>query len=320
MNSINRRTVLKAVLAVTATTIIASSAGFAKESTTEIRIGWQKGGTLSVAKARGLLEKTLVANGVEVKWLQFPAGPQMLEALNVGSIDLATTGDAPPVFAQAAGADLLYVANEPPSVHTETLLRPKDSPIKSVAELKGKRVALNKGSNVHYLLVRLLENAGLKYSDVNVVFLTPADARAAFERGAVDAWAIWDPYATAAEVQIGARRLADASGVADNRQFYLATRSFARKHPDVLKLALHEIDLTSKWIEQNLDDAVRIVAPQIGLPHEIVRRYLSKREIYGVTTPLTDEVIRRQQHVADVFYELKLIPKPLDVAAVVWRN
>ena len=129
------------------------------------------GTRLSMAKGR--LEKRLAAQGVNVQWTEFPGGPQLLEGLNVGSIDFGVTGETPPVFAQAAGADLLYVAYEPPAPTSEAILVPKDSPIKSVAELKGKKIVLNKGSNVHYLLVRALEDAGLKYTDVQTVFLPP---------------------------------------------------------------------------------------------------------------------------------------------------
>lgn len=164
-----------------------------EKSANTLRIGYQKYGTLVLLKARGTLEKRLAEDGVKVQWTEFPGGPQLLEGLNVGSIDFGVTGETPPVFAQAAGADLLYVAYEPPAPTSEAILLPKDSPIRSVAELKGRKVALNKGSNVHYLLVRALEQAGLKYSDIQPVYLPPADARAAFERHSVDAWVIWDP-------------------------------------------------------------------------------------------------------------------------------
>lgn len=156
----------------------------------ELRIGYQKYGTLVILKARGTLDKRLAEKGIAVKWTEFPFGPPLLEAINVGSIDVGTVGESPPVFAQAAGADLVYVGNEPPAPGAEALLVPKDSPIRSVAELKGKKIAVAKGSNANYLLVRLLENAGLKYSDVEVVYLAPADARAVFESGRVAAWSI----------------------------------------------------------------------------------------------------------------------------------
>src|SRR6202789_4188774 len=155
-----------------------------------VRIGYQKYGTLVLLKARGSLEKRLAPMHVEVKWTEFPAGPQLLEGLNVGSIDFGTVGEAPPIFAQAAGADLVYVGNEPAASAAEAIIVPSNSPIKTVAELKGKKVALNKGSNVHFLLVKLLEKAGVRYTDIDTIFLTPPHARAPFARGSVDAWAI----------------------------------------------------------------------------------------------------------------------------------
>ena len=177
-----------------------------------VRIGFQKYGKLILLKSKGSLEKKLEPLGFKVTWTEFPAGPQLLEALNVGAIDFGNTGEAPPIFAQAAGAPLVYVAHEPPAPRGEAILVPKDSPIKTVADLKGKKVALNKGSNVHYLLVKALEKAGVKYSDIEPTFLPPADARAAFEKGAVDAWVIWDPFQAAAEAATGARTLADGRG------------------------------------------------------------------------------------------------------------
>jgi hypothetical protein len=145
-------------------------------------------------------------------------------------VDFGTVGEAPPIFAQAAGANLVYVGNEPPSPGSEAIVVPKDSKLRSLADLKGKKVVLNKGSNVHYLLVKALEKAGLGYKDIDVVYLPPADARAAFERGAVDAWAIWDPFLAAAEKQLGARVLADGKGLVANHQFYLAARPYAEKN------------------------------------------------------------------------------------------
>ena len=160
----------------------------------ELRIGIQKYGSLVVLKERGLLEQRLGPHGWTVTWTEFPGGPQLLEALNVGAIDFGTTGEAPPIFAQAAGAPLLYVGYEPPAPQGEAILVPKEPPIADVAGLKGKKVAFNKGSNVQYLLVKALEAAGLTYAEIEPVYLPPADARAAFDRGAIDAWVIWDPF------------------------------------------------------------------------------------------------------------------------------
>ncbi|PKH25162.1 ABC transporter substrate-binding protein [Pseudomonas sp. 43NM1] len=281
-----------------------------------LRIGYQKYGTLVLLKAKGTLEKRLAAQGVDVQWTEFPGGPQLLEGLNVGSIDFGVTGETPPVFAQAAGADLLYVAYEPPAPHSEAILVPKDSPIKSVADLKGKKVALNKGSNVHYLLVRALEDAGLKYTDIQTVFLPPADARAAFERGSVDAWVIWDPYQAAAEQQLQAHTLRDGQGIVDNHQFYLATKPYAQKNPEVIKTLVEEVRAVGEWSKANPEDVTKQVSPLLGLPADITLTSV-KRQGYGALF-LTPEVVAAQQKIADSFYQLKLIPKPLSIKDVIW--
>lgn len=280
-----------------------------------LRIGYQKYGTLVLLKAKGTLEKRLAEHGVDVKWTEFPGGPQLLEGLNVGSVDFGVTGETPPVFAQAAGADLLYVAHEPPAPTGEAILVPKDSPIKSVAELKGKKVALNKGSNVHYLLVRALEDAGLKYGDITPVYLPPADARAAFERGSVDAWVIWDPFQAAAEQQLQARTLRDGRGLVSNHQFYLAARPFAEKHPEVVVALVDEIRKTGEWTRANVDEVTAQVAPLLGLSPEITRAAV-ERQSYGAQL-ITPEVASAQQKIADTFSDLKLIPKRLSIAEVI---
>ncbi len=285
-----------------------------KENT--LRVGYQKYGTLIILKAQGQLEKRLEPLGFKVQWVEFPAGPQMLEGLNVGSIDLATTGETPPVFAQAASADLLYIAHEPPAPLGEAIVVRKDSPIKSVAELKGKKVALNKGSNVHYLLVKALAEAGLGIRDVQSVFLQPSDARAAFDRGSVDAWVIWDPYLAAVEHDSQARVLRDGTGLVSNHQFYLASRAFTTRYPDIVKLVVEEINAIDRWGKANPDAVTAALTPVLGLPETAVRKAV-ERYSYGATL-LSPEVANAQQQIADVFYELKLIPKGIQISNVVW--
>ncbi|MBB1518756.1 sulfonate ABC transporter substrate-binding protein [Aquipseudomonas guryensis] len=283
-----------------------------------LRIGYQKYGTLVLLKAKGSLEKRLADKGIEVQWTEFPGGPQLLEGLNVGSIDFGTTGEAPPIFAQAAGADLLYVAHEPPAPTSEAILVPKDSPLQSVAELKGKKVALNKGSNVHYLLVRALEDAGLQYSDIQPVYLPPADARAAFERGSVDAWVIWDPFLAAAEHQLQARSLRDGQGLVANHQFYLAAKPYALQNPEVVSVLVEEIRGIGEWTRANSAEATDQVAPLLGLSPAITRTAV-ERQAYGAQF-ISPEVVEAQQQIADTFSDLKLIPKRLTIKDVIWTR
>ena len=276
-----------------------------------LRIGYQKYGTLTLLKARGDLERRLAPQGIAVAWTEFPAGPQLLEGLNVGSIDFGTVGEAPPIFAQAAGADVVYVANQPPAPAAEAIVVPKGSPLKSVADLRGKRVALNKGSNVHYLLVRAVAKAGLGWGDITPVYLPPADARAAFERGAVDAWAIWDPFLAAAEQQLGARVLADGRQLVSNHQFYLVSRRYAAQRPQVIGAIVDELAKLDAWAEKNPGEVARVLAPQIGLELPIVEA-AARRFAYGIV-PVTPQVAAQQQKIADTFHALKLIPKPIRI-------
>jgi sulfonate transport system substrate-binding protein len=297
--------------------VIASGFSSAASAADDVlRIGYQKYGTLILLKAHGTLEKRLAPLGVSVTWTEFPAGPQLLEGLNVGSIDFGTVGETPPIFAQAANAQITYIGYEPPAPGGEAIVVPKDSPIKSVAGLKGKKIVLNKGSNVHYLLVRALEQAGLKYSDVEVVFLPPADARAAFERGSVDAWVIWDPFLAAAETSIGARVLKDGKSTVNNYQFYLAEKTYASRRPDVIAATFDELKKVDEWAKTKPREVAEALAPLTGLNVPTLERALV-RGGYGVSY-LNDKVIAEQQKVADTFYSLKLIPKPLSIREVVW--
>jgi sulfonate transport system substrate-binding protein len=303
----------------TSSTNVASPEASPAATGTVLRVGYQKSSTLlNLLKSKGDLEKRLQPQGVTVQWNEFAAGPQMLEALNVGSIDFAYTGETPPVFAQAAGAPLVYVAYDPVGGAAEAILVKKDSLIKSVAELKGKRVALNKGSNVHYLLVKALEEAGLQYTDIETSYLPPGDARPAFEQGSVDAWVIWDPFMAAAEKAIGARVLRDGKGLVANRGFFLSTQTFVDKQPELLKTILDELTTMSKWAKGNSNDVAEFLSKELKIDKAALDLAEQRRD-YGVKT-LDDAVVNGQQQIADTFYKLKLIPKSIKVSDVIWRG
>jgi sulfonate transport system substrate-binding protein len=283
------------------------------QAQTTLRIGFQKSASLlTLQKSNGSLEKKLAPLGVSVKWVEFPAGPQLLEGLNVGAVDVGFVGEAPPIFAQAAGARFVYIGFDPAAPEAEAIVVPKDSTIKSVADLKGRKVALNKGSNVHYLLVKVLEKQGLKPTDLQVVYLPPADARAAFERGAVDAWVIWDPFLAAVEQQSGARVLADGRGLVNNYAYYLAERGFAEKQPQVIQALFEDTQAQATWLKGNIKAAAAVIAPLQGLAPEVVEKSLTRYQ-FGVQ-PLTPAVAAEQQKIADTFHALGLIPKPIRVA------
>ena len=296
----------------------ATAAHFGVQAQTppELRIGFQKGSiNLVLLKSLNGLDKHLP--GTAVKWVEFPAGPQLLEALAVGSVDVGAVGDSPPVFAQAAGKDIVYIGAEPSKPDTSAVLVRPDSPLKTLADLKGRRVAAQKGSSAHFLLVQAAKHGGLQWSDIQPVYLPPADARAAFEKGAVDAWAIWDPYYAAAEVDGHVRVLATSRGLTGNNSFYLASRALAAREDVVAKLfaALTETDA---YVQSHRKETAQRFAEFSGLGLATVHRLLERRPPSPVG-PLTPALVAAQQQVADAFAQLALIPKPIRVAEAVWQ-
>ncbi len=281
-----------------------------------IHIGYQKYGTLVFEKTRGTLEKRLAPLGVTVRWTEFLGGPPLLEAMGAGSIDFGITGDAPPIFAQAAGVDLAYVGVEPASPHGEAIITLQSSPIQTVADLRGKRIALLKGANVHNLLVRVLAANGMALTDVQPIYLKPTDARAAFENGSVDAWVIWDPYLAAAETALPTRQIAD--GVAkdghmidENREFFLAGRAYARANADIISTLLADLTETEAYASAHRPEVVSVLAPAMGMDPAAVKR-ATDRLAFGVA-PLTPANFASQQDIADLFAKLHLIPARIDV-------
>jgi len=297
---------------------LALSAGLtqAADPAGTVRVGFQKAGLLAVLKAQGALDKPLAELGYKVEWKEFPAGPQLLEALNTGSIDFGYTGAPPAVFAQAAGARLVYVGAEPGGKTNEALFVLDSSPAHSVADLKGKRIALQKGSSSNYLLVQLLRRANLAVQDVQPIYLPPAEARAAFESGAVDAWVVWDPYYALAQKALKTRTLGDFSEL-PVFNFYEATPEFVKTHPRAINAILAQLRTAGLWVNQHPQETAALLAPKLGIEQPVVETWL-RRVPYGVT-PVTPQIVASQQQIADLFLQQKLIPKPVNVQSAVWQ-
>ncbi|AKJ31279.1 sulfonate ABC transporter substrate-binding protein [Caldimonas brevitalea] len=316
MSPATRRVLLQAALAfglgLPGAAAFAASAG-----PTELRIGFQKSAiNLLIVKQQGWLEKRYP--NTRVSWIEFPAGPQLLEALAVGGLEFGLTGDTPPVFAQAAGKDLAYVGVEPAKPFSSAILVKPDAPLKTLADLKGRRVALQKGSSAHYLLVQALKQVGLTFKDVHPVYLPPSDARAAFERGSVDAWVIWDPYYAATELAIRPRVLATGKGLTSNNSFYLASPALAQQHPQVVSGLLEELTRADAYLQTHKREVAQFVSDFSGLSLATVHLFISRRPPSPVR-PLTPQVVSEQQQVADAFHALGLVPRRVQVADVVWQ-
>jgi sulfonate transport system substrate-binding protein len=282
----------------------------------EIRIGYQKNGVLVIARQQATLETHFASQGIGVKWLEFSSGPPMLEAMNAGSIDYGAVGDAPPIFAQSAGAAIVYAAGQP-ITNGQGILIQGNSAIRTIADLKGKRIGFTKGSSAHNIVVQTLEKAGLGYADITPVYLTPPDAGPAFANGSIDAWAIWDPYFAIGETKQNGRILVDAAEITKANSFYIANRDFAKNHGRILQEIIDVTASTAKWAEAHRDDVAKSLSAVTGIPLDI-QTVAANRSSFAVG-PVTEDIIATQQAVADRFFKLGLIPKPVVVRDAVWK-
>lgn len=292
-------------------------AAYASDAPKEFRVGYQKGAAiLAIAKQQQVFEKKLKALGVEnVKWVEFQFGPPLLEALGAGAVDIGSVGDSPPIFAQAAGANLVYISGS--STVASGVVVPKDSAINSVTELKGKKVAIAKGSSSHNLTVQALRKHGLDFTDIEPVYLAPADAVAAFASGAVDAWTIWDPYFAIAETKHGARSIATTNDEGlGGYSYYLANGTLAKEHPEVIGAALDALTEVSDWANANKDKVAQIHSEVTGVDLDSLNLAYGRYEISLL--PFDDKLVSSQQRIADTFFELGLIPKKINVADIAW--
>jgi sulfonate transport system substrate-binding protein len=311
---VNKRDILVGVSA----SLVAAFAGpaISAEPLKELRIGYQKIGALLIVKAQKALEQRFEPQGVRVRWIEFAFGPPLLEALGAGAIDYGYTGDAPPIFAQAAREDLLYAAAIPARGYGQAIVVPAASSIQGVAGLEGKKVAVAKASSAHNLLVAALESVKLPWTAITPIYLAPPDAAAAFVRGAVDAWSIWDPFFAIAELKQKARALPLDRKVTTQNSFFLVNGGFAGKHPEVVATINGAVATTTRWADQHRDQVAAILAEASGVDLSAEQRSVDRAEFtFG---PLNNDVLAQQQAVADRFQKLGLIPAPIRIQDIVW--
>jgi len=314
MNTRNRLALLTLMTALLVAVAVPGRVN-AQQAPAEIHIGYQTGGIWSYLKAQGILEKHF-GSSIKVTWALFPAGPQLLEALNAGAIDIGSTGETPPIFAQAAGTPLKYVAVVSGNGAGQAILVPENSPLKTVNDLKGKKVAFNKASAAHLMLVKALRKFNLDYNDITPVFLSPPDARAAFQGGSIDAWVIWDPFRAAAIKELNARALVEGQNVSPTKSYIEASQNFVANHADVVRAVIEQVQNATVWERAHIDDYSAIVAKETGLTVEIIK-FALQTEIPDYLW-IDDSAIAYQQSVADIFYDLKLIPDQLTIKDVIW--
>lgn len=279
-----------------------------------VRIGYQKNGPLVILKSLEALEERLEKEGYEVEWNEFQAGPALVEALNAGSIDFGRTGNTPPIFAQAGSAPFITLAAGKSKFHGSGILVPEDSTIKSVGDLRHKTIGFAKGSSSQYLLVKALETSGLSYADITPAFLSPGDARVAFEQGNIDAMVVWDPYTASTEVNSNGTLLVDGKGLSTDRDFFIANQTFAKEHSDITDIIMEEIEKSSDWANNNHESLTEMLASILKIDEASIEMAINRRE-YGVDQ-ISEAIIQEQQEIADTFYQLKIIPKEINVKDV----
>jgi sulfonate transport system substrate-binding protein len=280
-----------------------------------VRFGYQPFGLLRLLRAQGSLESALSLRGFRVEWRHFPSGIRLVEAFKRGEVSIGVVGEGPPIFAQASDVPIVYVAAEAPAPEAEAIVVHHDSTIRSVAGLRGKRVALLRGSNAHYLLIRALEEAGVAYREVAPKFVFQEAARARFQHRDVDAWAIGDPTLAHVQRELPVRVLRDGRGLTINPAYYVASAEFAAEHPELIALFRRELAVAQRWVSEHLDAAAEMLAPQVGLARDAVGLALRRSLGESLRRP---EIIASQQSVADAFYRLKLIPRAVSVADATW--
>jgi sulfonate transport system substrate-binding protein len=310
---ISRRALIAALSTVaTRATIRPAASASAKV----LRVGFQKGEAIELtAKQHRGLEQRLNPVGVQVRWAEFEYGPPMLEAMRVGSIDIGGVGDTPPIFAQAARANLLYVAALPSGA--SAILVPAGSKLETLKDLRGKRIAFARGSSAHNLTVVALEKAKIPFDDVQPLYLAPADAAAAFERGDIDAWTIWDPYYAIYESRPGVRVLAKSSDITPQFSYFMARQAFVESNPDIIAGAVEELGQIGAWAAAHRPEVAKLVAAATGVPESPLLRSLQRNPLKVL--PMSGENARSQQEEADRFYKLGIIPTAIEVRKEIWH-
>lgn len=285
-----------------------ANASPASAAGTTVRIGYQKATELDLLRSRGNLDKRITDLGGAVEWALFPSGPPMLEAMNAGKIELGGVGESPPIFSQAAGGQFYYVGYTLWSAKSQDILVLKNSSIQTPADFKGKKIVFQKGSSAHYLLLQTLAENNISPQEIETISLPPADARAAFEQGEVDAWSIWDPFLAVAQTNSNIRSLAVGR---ERRNFFLASQQFAKSQSATLQAVLDEMKQNSQWIKQNLSAVAAQFSQDIKVDTAVLEA-VYKRRSWDIL-PIDAKVQAAQQQVADTFFKAQVIPQAVQV-------
>ena len=288
----------------------ASSADLSKVT---LRVGVQKDGIRAVLERTGALKDA----PYDVAFSTFQFGPPLVEAAGADKIDLAWVGSTPPIFGAAAGSDFKIIAAvKERDAQENSILVPEGSPIRRVEDLKGKKVAVPKGSSAHGLLLNALRRAGLSASDITPVFLPPADGLAAFSRGSVDAWTVWDPFTIQARDQLGARAITGGEPDEAGLGFEIASSKALEDPAKRAAIAdyVQRLSRAWKWAGEHPDAWGDAWSKDSGLPASVTRK--AARVKASDIVPIDDAIVTRQQRLADLLREEQVLPGKVDFASI----
>ncbi|KAA5838470.1 ABC transporter substrate-binding protein [Saccharopolyspora hirsuta] len=277
-----------------------------------LRVGDQKGNSRSLLRSAGLDDFPYT-----VQWATFPSGPPLLEAVSADAVDIGGVGNTPPLFAAAAKAKIRVVAASKGNVTSDVLLVRANSPLQQVDQLRGRKIALAKGSSAHGQVLLTLRKAGLTPDEVELVYLQPSDAMGAFKQGSVDAWAIWDPYFSQVQLESDVRVLADGRGTANGLSFQVAGPAALADAGRNTAIADYLVRLAraQRFSDANRERRAQAWADDTGLPVEVTRRATELGP--DLPVPLDAEVIRSEQELADAFVAAGEIPRRFEFAEFV---
>lgn len=283
-----------------------------KSNLKTITLGYLTADPVDIARQRGELVKKMKAKGYNVVFKKFQDGSAEMQALKSGSIDYARIGDTPPITVLAAGTNLVYVAAGTSRAKGTGILVPKGSSIKSIADLKGKRIAYTKSTSSHYLVLSALKKAGLSSDDVTWVNLDQSAASVAFSKGKVDAWATWDPMTATAQLDQGATLLTTGeNGITSNRDYIVTTQTFADSHSALSKELIDYIEDDMQWANKHHTKLIDMLAKSLGLSKKVIKKMVD-RHTYGIAA-MDSTTIAEEQNVADLFYQEGLITEKVTV-------
>lgn len=287
----------------------------------QLKIGYPEGMTnLEVLREQGLLERRFEPFGVTVTWSNFLSASSLIEALSNGTIDFCGGGGTASIFSQAAEHLFVRVAREKYTTPKgQAILVLENSPIQTIADLKGKKIAFDQGSSAHYVLIRALEKVGLEFSDIEPVYLTQPEALPKFRRGEVDVWVVWVPYTpTQTRSDYPGRSIADLESIFGDKAsievptLYYAIPELVRDYPDVLKVILEEVNEAGAWAKRQELEAAQRLAEHHEIDPAIVES-LQQRSIERAIIPIDDPTLTALQHQAHIFRDLRLIPERINV-------